>query len=107
MTSSTSNSNQLPIIAYFTIVGWIIALLMNNSNKTELTSFHLRQMLGIMLLYAAVAICDIIINFPILFWILYLGVMLLWVFGLVSAIRKEKVTVPMIGIHFQEWFKAL
>jgi len=107
MNTSNNNSSQLAVVVYLTIIGWIIALLMNNSNKTELTSFHLRQMLGLMLMYAAVAICDTIITFPILFWILYLGVMLLWVLGIVAAIRKEKVAIPFIGSYFQEWFKAL
>ena len=38
------------IIAHLWWIGWIIALIMNNSNKTELGSFYIRQTLGIFLL---------------------------------------------------------
>lgn len=36
------------IVAYLTPIGWIVALVTNNP-KDELASFHIRQMLGLML----------------------------------------------------------
>ena len=43
----------IAIVAYLTIIGWIIALVMNNNNKSEFASFHIRQSLGIILLGVA------------------------------------------------------
>ena len=40
----------IAIISHLWWIGWIIALIMNNSNKTELGSFYIRQTLGICLL---------------------------------------------------------
>lgn len=107
MTTNQDNTTYIAAIAYLTFIGWIIALLVNNSNKSELTSFHLRQMLGLMIMYVTVSVLDTLISFPILFWILYLGVLLLWVIGLIAAIRKEKVLIPIVGHYFQDWFRAL
>ena len=48
MEATTDNGKTVAIIAYITLIGWIIALIMNNGNKTALGSFHVRQSLGIM-----------------------------------------------------------
>ena len=38
-------SKVVAIVSYITIIGWIIALILNQSKKTELGSFHVRQAL--------------------------------------------------------------
>ena len=40
----------ISILAYLSLLGWVVALLLNSSAKSELASFHLRQGLGITLL---------------------------------------------------------
>ena len=47
---SKGGGKGVAIIAHLWWVGWIIALLMNSSNKTELGSFYIRQNLGFFLL---------------------------------------------------------
>ena len=95
------------IVAYLTFIGWIVALIMNNP-KTEYGSFHIRQSLGIMLLFFASAIITMI---PFLGWIVgvvgYLFGFVLWIIGLIGAIQEKNQSVPVLGPKSQEWFQAL
>ncbi|MEN0003581.1 MAG: hypothetical protein AAF798_05535 [Bacteroidota bacterium] len=95
------------IISYLTIVGWIVAMILNRP-KSELASFHIRQSLGILLLFTA---CSIIAVVPFIGWLIWaagslLGV-LLWVVGMIGAIKEETEPVPILGVYFQDWFKGV
>lgn len=108
---TTGNTNLDPrtisIIAYLTLVGWIVAVVLNNP-RSELASFHIRQSLGIFALTAAIGMVGWI---PILGWLIALlgglGAALLWILGILGAIREEQKPVPFLGEQFQEWFQAL
>lgn len=100
------------IICYLTIVGWIIAFLLHSSDKTRLAAFHLRQSLGLMVLILAIYL----INYPlvsILFFggiaslVLNVALVVLWIIGLLSAIRAEEKPLPFLGEYFQKWFTQL
>lgn len=89
------------IVAHITIIGWIISLVLNNQNKEELTSFYLRQLLGLFL-------AGLILSFiPVLGWILSIVIFVFWVLSLIGSIQGEKNLTPVIGEYFQQWFKAL
>lgn len=99
------------IISYLSLIGWIVALAVRKE-KTEYTSFHLRQMLGIMLLYIGLIFFGIILGMISGFLskivsFLYVAPVVLWVFGFVGAINNEKKLVPVVGEKFQEWFQFL
>ncbi len=49
-TEISKDGKNVAIIAHLTLIGWVIALIMNNGNKTELGSFYIRQVLGIIIL---------------------------------------------------------
>ncbi len=95
-----SDGKNIAIIAHLTIIGWVIALVMNSSNKSELGSFYIRQMLGL-----------IILGF--LSWIPLIGIvvgilcLVLWIVSLIGAISGQKKPVFLLGDQFQEWFKSL
>lgn len=95
------------ILSYVTVFGWIAAVIMNNPKK-PLASFHVRQMLGIMLAGLALMVVSII---PILGWIVaFVGMIALfvfWIMGLIGAIQGQQKPLPLIGERSQEWFKAL
>jgi len=95
-----SDGKNVAIIAHITFIGWIIALVMNSSNKTEFGSFYIRQMLGLVLLMFLVWI-------PFLGWILGLVVLVAWIMSLISALSGEMKPTFLLGKQFQEWFKAL
>ena len=89
------------IISYITIVGWVVALILNNQKKHEFTSYHIRQTL---LLYIIWLVFSFI---PIIGWLLNIGVLILWILGLISAINGEKKSIPIVGELAQKWFKSL
>jgi len=105
--SSGYDPKIIGIVAYITIIGWIVALIMNNP-KSPFASFHIRQSLGIMLLFLVSGIVMII---PILGWIVglvgYITAFVLWIIGLIGSIQGNEKTVPLIGDKAQEWFKTL
>lgn len=96
-----NDGKNIAIIAHITLIGWIIALVMNNEKKNEYASFYIRQVLGIMLLGL---ICSFI---PIIGWFAWILVLVLWVMSLISALGGEKKPVFLLGTQFQEWFKSL
>ncbi|MGS2727772.1 YtxH domain-containing protein [Psychroserpens sp. BH13MA-6] len=96
-----SDGKNIAIVAHITLIGWIIAIVMNNSNKTELGSFYVRQVLGIMIVGF---ICGIIPIVNFIAWILPLA---MWVMSLIGALSGEKKPVFLLGNQFQEWFKSI
>lgn len=105
--TSGTDPKVVSIVAYITLIGWIVALVLNNP-KSDLGSFHLRQSLGIILLAFASGVVMIV---PFIGWVVgaagYLLAFVLWILGLISATQGEKKLVPVLGAQFQEWFKAL
>ena len=98
----------IAIIAYITIVGLLIAFIMNNDKKNAFAAYHLRQSLGLGITGLALSIINVI---PILGWIVsILGTIFLivvWVMGLMSALNGKEKPVPVLGEKFQEWFKNI
>ena len=45
MYMSKEDRTFIAVIAYITIVGWIVALILHNRNETKFTQIHLRQAL--------------------------------------------------------------
>ncbi|MFO7724694.1 MAG: hypothetical protein R6V45_04010 [Oceanipulchritudo sp.] len=95
------------ILSYITVFGWIAAVILNNPKK-PLASFHVRQMLCIMLAGLALMVVAII---PILGWIIafvgWIVLLVFWIMGLINAIQGKEKPLPLIGERSQEWFKAL
>lgn len=107
METSTDNGKTVAIIAYITLIGWIIALIINNGNKTAMGSYHLRQSLGIICIGVILNILASIIGISIISWIVWAGVLVLWILGILSAVQGEMKPVPVVGEKFQEWFKGI
>lgn len=107
METTTDDGKTVAIIAYITLIGWIIALIMNNGNKTALGSYHIRQSLGIICVGVVLAIIVGVIGISILSWIVQLAILVFWILGLVSAVQGEMKPVPVLGEKFQEWFKGI
>lgn len=95
------------IVSYLTIIGLLYALYSNKQNSNYFASFHIRQSLGLHLLFFANK------------WIVYsyfgtaagnigkVGVLVLFALGLISAIQEELKLVPLFGEKFQEWFRKI
>jgi len=105
--TTTDNGKNIAIIAYITLIGWIIALVMHNNNKTPLGAYHIRQMLGIMLLGLVLSLLVNLLDIYIVGLIVQIGLLVLWILGLISAIQGEKKPVPLLGEQFQQWFAGI
>src|SRR5688572_27558572 len=100
-----TEERTVAILSYVTLVGFIAAIVMQQSRRTQLGAFHLRQMLGLVLTSAAGALVGFV---PILGWIAWLvvliGVFAAWAVGLLSALKGDMQPVPIVGAHYQRWF---
>lgn len=98
----------IAIIAHFTLIGWIVALVMHGSNKTSIGAYFIRQMLGLICCQFAMII---LVFIPIVGWILYpiLGITLFvfWIMSLINAINAVEKPVPLLGEQFNQWFKSV
>ncbi|MFA5620169.1 MAG: DUF4870 domain-containing protein [Weeksellaceae bacterium] len=99
------------IVTYLTIIGWIVAFVMRKE-KSEYTNFHFRQMLGLSLLQLIVYLLSMIKIFTgttifMLTSLLSIGLLILWLIGILGALNGEKKLVPVLGEKFQEWFKSI
>lgn len=95
-----SDGKNIAIIAHLTIIGWIIALLMNSSNKTEFGSFYIRQTIGLFLLLFLTWI-------PVVGWLLSIVIFVAWIMSLINALGGKMTPSFLLGKQFQEWFKSL
>lgn len=90
------------ILAHITLIGWIIALILNqNEKKDEFSSFYIRQMLGLILLSIVTSLV------PIVGWVLWIVVVVFWILSLIGAAGGEEKLTPVVGHYFQDWFKTL
>lgn len=96
------------IIAYITIIGLIIALVMNNDKKNPFAAYHIRQVVGLAVTGIALGIINVI---PILGWMIsILGsivILILWIIGLMNAINGKVKPLPILGDKYEEWFKSI
>ena len=96
-----SDGKNVAIIAHITLIGWIIAIVMNSSNKNEFSSFYIRQVLGIFLLLLVSSFI------PFVNLVAWLVALIMWIMSLIGAIGGEKKEVFLLGSQFQSWFKSL
>lgn len=89
------------IVAHITWIGWLIALIINSSQRDEITSFYIRQLLGIYLFGLVVTFIPVI-NF--IGWII---VLVFWILSLIGAVNGEMKESPIVGKYFQDWFKGI
>lgn len=105
--TSVSEGKTAAIISHFWIVGLVIAFIMNMNKKNYFTSFYIRQMIGLNLLQ--------FINGSIIYkyfgstigWVLGILIFILWIISLMGAIKGEEKEAPVVGEHFQNWFRSI
>jgi hypothetical protein len=99
--NNPDSGKTVAILAHITFIGWIVAIVMNSSNKTELGSFYIRQTLGIWLLAIVLSWIPIVGCFA------FIICLVLVVMSLINAASEKMVTTPLLGDYFQDWFKSL
>tara|TARA_R110002073_G_scaffold4213_1_gene27891 strand:- start:30912 stop:31238 length:327 start_codon:yes stop_codon:yes gene_type:complete len=105
--TTVTEGKTIAIISYITWIGTLIAFIMNNEKKNTFASFHIRQMVGLSLL----SIVNSFVVYRFIgygaFSIIGIGILVLWVMGLIGAVQGEERKIPLLGDQFQEWFKGI
>lgn len=108
MNPNTAESGKtLAVVSYLTIIGSIIAIIMNSETKNEFTAFHNRQGLGLCLMYMIIGyFISQFDNMQIstAFWT---GMGLLFFYGIINAVNSKMQAVPLVGAFFQKIFSSI
>ena len=109
--AGAAEDKTVAILAYITLIGFIIAIVLHGQKKTALGAFHLRQMLGIFLTGVAAWIAVMMLMFVVigvfLAPVVWIMIFVLWIMGLIAAINGEQKPTLLLGKQYQEWFKGV
>src|SRR5690554_3324825 len=98
----------IAIVSYLTVIGLIVAFVLNNEKKDHFSAYHIRQSLGLVLTSIALSLINVI---PILGWIISLigafVLLYMWIVGLLNAINGKEKPVPILGEKYLEWLKSI
>jgi len=101
----TSEGKTIAVIAYLTVIGLIVAMVMNSEKKNSIAHYHIRQSLGLALTGLGIGIIGMV---PILGWIIsffgFLVLLYMWIMGLMNAINDHQRPVPLMGEKYLTWF---
>lgn len=114
-----ASDKTVAIVAYIPLIliGFVIALIMHNNNKSKFSAYHLRQSFGLNLLFFATYFLIYFIVFNFIFtnpftiirfaWIfplLIFGILVLFIIGLINANSNQEKPLPIVGDLFEKWF---
>jgi uncharacterized membrane protein len=107
--AATTEDRTVAILAYITIIGFIIAIVIHNGKKTALGAFHLRQTLGLIVTAIVTWVACVVLAFiPILGWlaiiVAWIGFFIMWLTGLIAAASGQQKPTMILGDKYQKWF---
>lgn len=97
----------LAIISYLSIVGTIIAYFLNNDKRNKLASFHIRQSLGLWLMFPILGFITSYFDSWLATFGFYMFFGVLWIYGFINAIAGKEQEVPLVGGFFQKLFATI
>ncbi len=106
MSQTVEEGKTTAIISYITIIGLIIAFVMNSSKKNSFASFHIRQMVGISI-FALINSLVIGRFSGIASMVIGVGLFVLWIIAFIGAVQGQEKKIPLLGDQFQDWFKSI
>ncbi len=108
-TAPQTEDKTAAIVAYLSLIGFIIAIILHGQKKTALGAFHLRQVMGIFLTGIVAWIGVMVLMFVVigvfLAPVVWIGLIIMWIMGLIAAINGQQKPVFLLGQKYQEWFK--
>ena len=103
-TQEIQDGKTYAVVSYLTLIGSIIAIIMNNDVKNPFTTFHNRQGLGLCLTYLLFGYVQGLYDN----WLITLPFMvcfgLLLMFGVITAVSGKTILIPVIGPFYQKIF---
>ncbi len=120
------NIKKVSVLAYLTLIGFIIALYINNNNKTKLGTYHLKQALGLhctsfvflfipFFLIAGVG-SDLLGIFTYLMTVILLVFVLgsisiylikVYIKAIISANNGDMNPIPVLGNTYEKWLSFI
>jgi len=101
----------IAIIAYITLIGWIIAYLefKKSKEKSALANYHLGQSLGVIITSILFSILSSMVLFIVpslgfVFYLILLFPFILMLLGIITANNGLEKPVPLIGSLFERKF---
>lgn len=105
--NTVQEGKTLAFIAYLTLIGTLVAFFMNQDRRNDFASFHVRQALGLGLLYIAIGYIISSLDsmmVSVSFWIFF---SVLFLYGIIGAITGKANKIPILGDFFQKLFNSL
>lgn len=112
-TPSTDNGKTAAIVAYITLIGWLISYFaLYKDSKTQLAAVHLRQTLLLFLVALVWGFVQsaLLFTIPGMYYIsliVNIGIFVLWIIGLIAAINGQAKPMPIIGEPAQRMFAGI
>lgn len=107
-TAENSQDNSIAIISYLTLIGLVVAFILNNEKKQPFAAYHIRQSLGLNVTGFVLGFVSVI---PILGWIVgIIGMFVLFymtIMGIINAVNRKEKPLPILGKQYGEWFKSV
>lgn len=98
--STIEEGKTIAIISYITLIGTLIAYLMNNDKKNEFAKFHIGQALRAWLAGIVVSILSVILvsmtGIGLFGYLTYTGLVLA-ILGLINAMNGKMEKIPLVG----------
>lgn len=105
------NNKTVAIVAYLTIIGWVIAYLSykKSSEKSSLVKYHLGQAFGVFLVSLVLSILSAVIlsiipSLGIISYVVSLISLVLMLLGVITASNEVERPVPLVGEIFEGKF---
>lgn len=107
MENTVEQGKPIAITSYILIVGALIAMSMNSENKNKFASFHIRQALGLSITFIGIGMIISSFENPMITYPFWIFIMVLWTYGIITAIKGQAIPVPLLGTLYQKFFKSI
>lgn len=95
------------ILSYIILIGPLVAMSMNAESKNKYASFHIRQGLGITILFISLGLIISNFNNPMMLISMWVFTSILSIYGIFTAAKGEVIPMPLVGAFFQKIFKTI
>ncbi|REE25638.1 hypothetical protein [Winogradskyella pacifica] len=105
--NTIDEGKTLGLVAYLTLFGTLIAFFMNKDKRNPFTAFHIKQGLGLGLMYIVIAFVISSLDSMMIsmsFWIFF---SVLYLYGIYGAITGKLNKIPLLGDFFQKAFNTI
>lgn len=102
------DNKTLAIVAYITLIGWLVSYFKGKEKANNLLKYHLRQSLGLLIVSIIINVLlnIVVVILPSLSILMYVSILffVLLVIGIINAANEVEKPLPIIGKMFEGKF---